>query len=549
MQIDDPLENAEDVPGAQSLTRGIDLLLLLGRSSPLTFRQIQDHLGLSKGSLHRLLSALRSRRLVRYDRDTRRYAIGATVMSLARGALDRDSTVRACQAEMSRLSQLLKVPCCLYVSDDDSVFVLDAADPAGRTVRVWPRLTLEDSTPGQAMLAGRPAGQKNEWSADLQRILSKARALGYVASDGDPLAVAAPVLDGEGTVVGALCCQFDAAGTRPDRLHEAGQMIREAARRASHHVGVTQKLNEQVIAPRPKTGFKGKVHDTGRDYVGESPSWCESTGRLWWLDVLAPALRWLDVETGTSGRSLLDGLTGGLALTTGADLLLTGENGLSLFDPASGQQTPLIDPEAHRPENRFNTVGVDPEQRLWTGTMPLDNLEKSGTLYRIHPDLAVEIIQPEIFLPKNTVFSRDGRHAYLTEQDPTEGRAVLMAYELGEDGLPLSRHPLLHGSDAQGQPAGLTIDAEDCLWVAMRGGWSVLRLDPEGRELARHVLPVPMPTALTFGGPDLGSLFVTSTYLRLPPGYNDIAPLSGRLIELRPGVTGRAPTRVKLERP
>ena len=127
MQIDDPLENAEDVPGAQSLTRGIDLLLLLGRSSPLTFRQIQDHLGLSKGSLHRLLSALRSRRLVRYDRDTRRYAIGATVMSLARGALDRDSTVRACQAEMSRLSQLLKVPCCLYVSDDDSVFVLAAA--------------------------------------------------------------------------------------------------------------------------------------------------------------------------------------------------------------------------------------------------------------------------------------------------------------------------------------------------------------------------------------------------------------------------------------
>ncbi|MGY3437601.1 MULTISPECIES: SMP-30/gluconolactonase/LRE family protein [unclassified Marinovum] len=546
MQIDDPLENAEDVPGAQSLTRGIDLLLLLGRSSPLTFRQIQDHLGLTKGSLHRLLSALRSRRLVRYDRDTRRYAIGATVMSLARGALDRDATVRACQSEMSRLSHLLKVPCCLYVSDDDSVFVLDAADPAGRTVRVWPRLTIKDSTPGQAMLAGRPAEQKNEYSADLQRTLSKARALGYVASYGDPLAVAASVLDGEGTVVGALCCQFDAAGTQPEKLHDAGQMIREAARRASHHVGVTQRLNEQVIAPRPKTGFKGRVHDTGRDYVGESPSWCAQTGRLWWLDVLAPALRWLDVETGESGRTLLEGLTGGLALTTGPELLLTGENGLSLFDPASGAQTLLIDPEAHRPENRFNTVGVDPEQRMWAGTMPLDNLEKSGTLYRIHPDLTPEIILPEIYLPKNTAFSGDGRRAYLTEQDPVEGRAVLMAYELGEDGLPVSRRVLFEGSDTGGQPAGLTIDAEDCLWVAMRGGWSVIRLDTDGKQIAHHPLPVPMPTALTFGGPDLDSLFVTSTYLRLPPGYNDIAPLSGRLIELKPGVAGRAPVRMNL---
>jgi sugar lactone lactonase YvrE/DNA-binding IclR family transcriptional regulator len=549
MEIEPPLDVSEDVQGAQSLTRGIDLLLLLGRSPPLNFRQIQDHLDLSKGSVHRLLSALRSRRLVRYDRQTRRYAIGATVMSLARSALDRDATVRACQAEMARMSQLLKVPCCLYVSDDDSVFVLDAADPAGRTVRVWPRLSLIESAPGQAMLASQPAGQKNEWSPSLQRIVSQARALGYVASVADPLAVAAAVLDDEGTVVGALCCQFDSAGTHPDALHDAGQTIREAARRASHHVSVTQRLNQQVIAPRPKAPFVGKVLSTGRDYVGESPSWCAATGRLWWLDVLAPALRWLDVESGISGRTLLAGLTGGLALTSGEELLLTGENGLSLFHPATGLQSPLIDPESHRPENRFNTVGVDAAQRMWTGTMPLDNLEKSGTLYRIHPDLKVEIIVPEIYLPKNTVFSSDGRRAYLTEQDPVQGRAVLIALDLDTDGLPTERHELLYGSDATGQPAGLAIDSKDCLWVAMRGGWSVIRVDPNGHQLAHYPLPVPMPTALTFGGLDLRSLFVTSTYLRLPPGYNDIAPLSGRLIELRPDVAGVAPVRVKLERP
>lgn len=186
---------------------------------------------------------------------------------------------------------------------------------------------------------------------------------------------------------------------------------------------------------------------------------------------------------------------------------------------------------------------------MWVGTMPLDNLEKSGSLYRIHPDLSAEIIVPEIFLPKNTVFSADGRHAYLTEQDPAAGRAVVVAYELGDDGLPVARRELLQGSDAEGQPAGLTIDAEECLWVAMRGGWCVQRIDTRGTPLARLPLPVPMPTALTFGGPDLASLFVTSTYLRLPPGYNDIAPLSGRLIELDPGVTGRAPIRVTLDRP
>jgi sugar lactone lactonase YvrE len=45
-----------------------------------------------------------------------------------------------------------------------------------------------------------------------------------------------------------------------------------------------------------------------------------------------------------------------------------------------------------------------------------------------------------------------------------------------------------------------------------------------------------MVTACTFGGDDLGTLFVTTTREGLAPGDD---PLAGSLFSTRPGVTGR----------
>jgi sugar lactone lactonase YvrE len=66
---------------------------------------------------------------------------------------------------------------------------------------------------------------------------------------------------------------------------------------------------------------------------------------------------------------------------------------------------------------------------------------------------------------------------------------------------------------------------------------------PDGQLVERIWLPVPMPTNVCFGGPDLRTLFVTSTYLRLPPGYSTIAPRSGNLMTLDLDVAGQAPRR------
>ena len=75
----------------------------------------------------------------------------------------------------------------------------------------------------------------------------------------------------------------------------------------------------------------------------------------------------------------------------------------------------------------------------------------------------------------------------------------------------------------------------------MIGSWSIRRYLPDGTLDRVVILPVPMPMNLTFGGPDLRTLYVTSTYLRLPPGVSTRAPQSGKLVSVDAGVAGMPP--------
>jgi len=67
----------------------------------------------------------------------------------------------------------------------------------------------------------------------------------------------------------------------------------------------------------------------------------------------------------------------------------------------------------------------------------------------------------------------------------------------------------------------------------MLGGWAVHRYWPDGTLDKRIWLPIPMPTNVAFAGADLHDLYITSTYLRVPPDFSDRATLSGRLFRYR----------------
>ena len=319
----------------------------------------------------------------------------------------------------------------------------------------------------------------------------------------------------------------------PEEIHEIGRALAEAARRASGNVYV----EPQVIAPRPAEPPPEtlRVLDVGRDFMGENPLWSAEAGRLYWLDILAPALCWFDPATGDAGRRVMNDLFGGLAIGRDGRLILAGRRGIFSHDPASGQMSLLIDPESNRPENRFNTASVDSDGALWAGTMAVDSKSATGALYRVTDALEAQIMLPRIGMPKNAAWSLDGREMYVTE-----GQArTLYAFECAPVTRRLGkRRVVVEGDERIGVPNGICVDSEGMIWVAMLGGWAVRRYHPDGRLDRVIPLPVPMPTNLVFGGPDLDTLYITSTYIRMPAGYSAVAPQAGRLMSLRPGVRG-----------
>jgi sugar lactone lactonase YvrE len=91
--------------------------------------------------------------------------------------------------------------------------------------------------------------------------------------------------------------------------------------------------------------------------------------------------------------------------------------------------------------------------------------------------------------------------------------------------------------EVDGVPDGLAVDSLGCIWVAMCGGWEVLRFTPSGR-LDRVVrMPGSLVTTCCFGGPDLRTLFIAVS----SRGLDDSSLRSekaGYIFALDPGVQG-----------
>lgn len=549
-------EIPDGVPGAQTLLKGIDILLLIGGApGPLRFRDIERAVGIPRASLHRLVAALVNRQLLQFDPRTRTYQVGNRVLELSRRTLDQNMLIRAAKPETARLARQLRRTICLMVPDGRDVFVLDFEDPdpgAGRMVRLWPRFRALDCAGGRAILSALQGDERDRLLGGIEakggaphRIgadISVASALGYAAMTREPAtgraAVAAPVVDDSGHPIGAIVCLFENETMEPEAIHEAGRTLAEAARRASGHMGMRHAT--PPIRPKPEAPAAPRVEvmPTGRDFVGENPVWNERRGKLYWVDVLAPALRWWDPHARTSGRIELRQLTGGLAFDADGRAILAGEGGFFVLDLDTGQARPLVNPEADRRGNRFNSAGVDKQGRLWASTMALNHDKGKGSTYSLEPDLGVTRRLDVVQMPKNFAFDPSGRVAYFS--DAAENAVFRFPLDPATGALG-ERDVLIRAGEDDGQFTGIAVDAEGCVWATCLGAWRIRRYAPDGAMLSELVLPTPMPTSCAFGGPDLSTLYITTSFIRVPAGLSAQAPASGYLLAANVGVRGQTP--------
>ena len=271
-----------------------------------------------------------------------------------------------------------------------------------------------------------------------------------------------------------------------------------------------------------------------RTELGEGPVW--HGGYLYWLNITGGHLYRFDPATGRNESTQYLQMIGAVAPRRGGGFVAAMEKGFALIEFGNETIRMLAEPESHLPGNRFNDGKCDPQGRFWAGTMEREPATPAGTMYMLDADRKVHKRFGGIRISNGLCWSLDGRTFYHNDTLTHQIAAYDFDPETGNLG---ERRVAVQIPERDGYPDGMTIDTDGNLWVAMWAGSAVICFDPKaGKEIRRIAMPVSQPSSVTFGGRDLGDLYITSARQDIPAEQLAKEPRAGNLFRCRPGVQG-----------
>lgn len=272
--------------------------------------------------------------------------------------------------------------------------------------------------------------------------------------------------------------------------------------------------------------------------LGEAPTWHAKEQKLYWVDILHPAIYRFDPSSGVNEACEPGKLVSAVLFGETGQMRVASQDGIETFDFDRCHLSPYVDPENGIAQNRLNDAKVGPGGAIWVGSMRLDASKPSGGLYRIGPDGNVDRKDGGITVANGLDWSPDQRTFYFVDTVP----GLIYAYDCEPGAGTLSnKRVFAEVPESLGRPNGLCVDTDGGVWCALWDGWCVNRYMPDGRLDRTVDLPVPRPTSVAFGGADLSTLFITSARTRLPATTLSEAPLSGGVFACTPGHQGLPP--------
>ena len=261
------------------------------------------------------------------------------------------------------------------------------------------------------------------------------------------------------------------------------------------------------------------------DLLGECPLWDERLQCLWWVDIRAPSLRRWDAARQALHTWPMPELVGSIALTERDGVVLVAlRSRLALFDTSRETFETLV----HAPlpqDHRFNDGRCDRQGRFWVGTMHHLTRAPEGSLFRLDSSGFKEVIKGGLAIPNSLAFSPDGRTMYFA--DSLQHRIDAFDYEPATGARGAGR-ALAH-IEPPAFPDGSCVDADGYVWSAQFHNARLVRYAPDGRVDRTLTVPMKRPTCCTFGGSDLGTLYVTGVSHSMSDAERAADPLAGAL--------------------
>lgn len=254
----DQLAKAVKDSKAPAISRAAAVLRLLGKSEgPLGLQPIARELGLVPSTCLYVLRALVAEELVAFDPDTKRYALDAGVLTLARQWLNRNDFADLAQPVLDRLAQSFGVTMLgVQIFGLDRIIAVAVAQSAGfqLSVQVGSRFPALISATGRAIAAfgDYPESQLEarfrtlRWDdppsfAEWREQVAQTRAQGFGIDEGNYISgvtvLAAPVWRARGRPSHALVAIGLGSALRRGGLMELQDTLLSAARTLSLQLG------------------------------------------------------------------------------------------------------------------------------------------------------------------------------------------------------------------------------------------------------------------------------------------------------------------------
>lgn len=303
-----------------------------------------------------------------------------------------------------------------------------------------------------------------------------------------------------------------------------------SAHAARPTVGNIRRLSPGLDAV---VGSDARIEQLADGFIwSEGPVWVKDGGYLVFSDVPANIMyRWSETDgpsvflkpsgyDGPPTKAFREPGSNGLALDASGALLVCdhGNRAIARVDLKTKRKTILLDRYDGKRFNSPNDLAVarsgaiyftDPPYGLeGINASPLKEMAFNGVYLR-RPDGSVVVVDDALTFPNGVALSPDEKRLYVAVSDP-DG-PVIMAYDLGADGLPVKRQLFfdamaMHKAGGPGLPDGLCLDTEGRLYATGPGG--VLIITSAGDLIG--VIDLGRPIANCAFGEDGHTLFLTA---------------------------------------
>jgi sugar lactone lactonase YvrE len=144
---------------------------------------------------------------------------------------------------------------------------------------------------------------------------------------------------------------------------------------------------------------------------------------------------------------------------------------------------------------------------LIAGSVVTDGGDAVGTIYRFSGDGQIEVLREGMVIPNSVCFNLEGDKLYYS----CSRAGVITARDYERSGTRIGVEDEFFDVRPHGRaPDGATVDAENCVWVALIMSGRILRIRPDGTLDRKIDCPAPHPSCIAFGGDGLDTLYVTT---------------------------------------